>query len=299
MLDWDDLRSFLAIARSGSLSGAARALGVRQSTMGRRLEALEQRSGVRLFERTPSGFHLTETGAAILGRVTQIEAETLAIERAITGRDVRLEGLVRLTAVETLAAEILPQVLAGFHRRYPGITIELIADSQNLSLTRREADIALRFARPSQSDVAVRKLGDLSAALYASEAYLERCGLPDFTQGAPGHATLLLSEASMTLPEMQWFSRITAQATPSLRSNSRHVLLAAAQAGLGIVLLERFLADPAPGLARLPMPEPGPADREVWLAVHNDIRHTPRVRALTDCLTTALRQLAGRLAPPQ
>ena len=297
MLDWDDLRSFLAIARNASLSGAAREMGVRQSTMGRRLEALETRSGVRLFERTPSGFHLTDTGAAILDRVTRIEAETLAIERAITGRDIRLEGVVRLTAVETLAAEILPQVLAGFHEDYPGISVELIADSRNLSLTRREADIALRFARLTQSDVAMRKLGDLASGVYASADYLALRGVPDFAAGAPGHETLLLPEDAMAMPEMLWFSRLTARATPSLRSNSRHVLLQAARAGLGIALLERFLADPAPDLVRLPLPEPGPAEREVWLAVHNDIRHTPRVRALTDRLTTDLRQMTARLNP--
>ncbi len=298
MLDWDDLRSFLEIARSGSLSGAARALGVRQSTMGRRLEALEKRSGVRLFERTPSGFHLTETGAAILGPVTQIEVEALAVERAIMGRDIRLEGVVRLTSVETVAVEILPPILAEFHERYPGITVELIADSQNLSLTRREADIALRFARPGPSDVAVRKVGEVAAGLYASVDYLERRGLPDFAAGAPGHQALLLPEALMGMPEMLWFSRITAQATPTLRSNSRHTLLQAARAGLGIVLLERFLADPVAGLVRLAQPEAGPAPREVWLAVHNDIRHTKRVRALADCLTEALRHLAARLNPP-
>jgi DNA-binding transcriptional LysR family regulator len=298
MLDWDDLRSFLAIARAGSLSGAARALGVRQSTMGRRLDALEQRSGARLFERTPSGFHLTETGAAILGRVTQIEAEALAVERTITGRDIRLEGVVRLTAVETLAAEILPEVLAGFHRSYPGIGIELIADSRNLSLTRREADVALRFARLTQNDVAVRKLGDLAAGLYASSDYLQRAGMPDFAAGAPGHHTLLLPDEYMAMPEMRWFSDITAQATPALRCNARHALLQAARAGMGIVFLERFLADGVADLVRLPMPQTAPPPREVWLAVHNDIRHTPRVRALTDCLTTALRHLSPRLNPP-
>lgn len=298
MIDWDDLRSFLAIARGGTLSAAARTLGVRQSTMSRRLEALERTSGARLFEKTPKGFVLTQTGEAILGRVTQIEAEALAVERVITGTDIRLEGLVRLTAVETLASEILPPILAGFQRQYPGISIELIADSRSLSLTRREADIALRFARLTQSDLVVRKVAQFTSALYASTAYLDRFGVPDFTRGAPGHQILLLPDEYMAMPEMLWFGLLTAQATQALRSNDRHTLLAAARAGMGIVLLERYFADHAPELVRLSSPDTGPVAREIWLAVHTDMRHTPRVRALTEYLTAELRAQAPRLDPP-
>jgi DNA-binding transcriptional LysR family regulator len=298
LLDWDDLRSFLAIARAGSLSGAARALGVRQSTMSRRLEALERANGARLFEKTPRGFVLTQTGEAILGRVEQIETEAIAVERTITGKDIRLEGVVRLTTVETLASEILPPILAGFHQRYPGIMVEVIADSRSLSLTRREADIALRFGRLPQSDLAVRKVGDLTSGVFASVDYLARAGQPNFSLGAPGHHCLLLPEEFMAMPEMAWFAGITAKATPSLRSNSRHGLLAACRAGMGLVLLERYLADPCPDLVLLTTPSL-PPPREIWLAVHNDLRHTPRVRALTECLTTELRASAARLNPEQ
>jgi DNA-binding transcriptional LysR family regulator len=295
VIDWDDLRSFLAIARAGSLSGGARLLGVRQSTMGRRLSALEASSGARLFQKTPKGLVLTPAGEAIVARVEAMETEALAVERAITGRDVRLAGEVRLTSVETLAAEMLPAMLAEFHGRYPGITVELIADSRSLSLTRREADIALRYARLAQSDLAVRKVGDLASGIYASADYLARFGLPDFADGAAGHQTLLLPEEAMAMPEMLWFSRLTARATPALRSNSRHALLGAARAGLGIVLLERYLADPVPGLVLVGPQQPAP--REIWLAVHNDIRQTPRVRALTEFLTTELRASAEKLNP--
>src|ERR1700722_5149135 len=122
MLEWDDLRFFLVIARHGTLSAAARSLGVQQSTMGRRLEAIEQRVGARLLQRTSNGFQPTEAGAAILVNAERMESEALAIERAISGKDERLEGTIRITVVEVLAAEVLAPILAGFQIKYPEIT---------------------------------------------------------------------------------------------------------------------------------------------------------------------------------
>src|SRR5437899_12484071 len=127
MLDWDDLRHFLAIARHGTLSAAARALGVRQSTMGRRLDAFEARVGAKLLQKTPRGYVLTATGEAILGNVERIENEALAVERIITGKDVRLEGTIRVTTVETLAVEVLTPIFHTFQETYPGIILELVA----------------------------------------------------------------------------------------------------------------------------------------------------------------------------
>ena len=299
MLDWDELRSFLAIARQGTLSGAARALKVQQSTMGRRLEALETRAGARLFQKTPGGFVLTAAGEAVLAHVERMDVEALAVERAITGQDVRLEGIVRLTTVETLAVELLMPVFAAFRERYPGITLEVVTDTRSLSLTKREADVALRLARLTQNDLAVRKVGDLAYGVYASPGYLERHGTPDFGAGAPGHRAVLADEDLMGTPEMAWFSRLMTAATVAMRSNSRYAQRAAGMAGIGLVCLARYLGDACPGLARLSTDagSPPPA-RELWLAVHNDTRHTPRIRALTELLTTELRLRAPALAPP-
>ena len=187
MLPWDDLQSFLAIARHGTLSAAARALGVRQTTMGRRLLGLEARAGARLLTKTPGGYVLTPAGEAILGHVERIEAETLAVERRISGRDIRLEGVVRVTTLEILAVEVLTPALARLQRDHPGIALEISAEARSVSLTRREADIALRLVRLTQNDLAVRKVGDLSFGIYASAGSLERHGPPDFLRGAPGH----------------------------------------------------------------------------------------------------------------
>jgi DNA-binding transcriptional LysR family regulator len=245
MLDWDDLQSFLAIARHGSLSGAARAMGVRQTTMGRRVAALQGRTGARLLQKTPRGYVPTPAGEAILGNVERIEGETLAIERTITGRDIRLDGSVRLTTVESLAVLVLMPALAAFRARHPGITLEITADTRNLSLTMREADIALRVARLTQHDLAVRKVSLLHFGLYASRGYLERHGPPDLTAGAPGHHLVLNQPDLMGLPEMQWFAATASQARPALRTNSRFGQRAAAEQGIGLACLTRYLGDPA------------------------------------------------------
>ena len=295
MLDWDDLHSFLAVARHGSLSAAARALGVQQTTMGRRLAGLESRAGVRLLQKTPRGYTLTPAGEAILGNVERIESETLAIERRITGRDARLEGTVRLTTVETLAVEIIVPALPALRRRHPGITLEIAAGTRVMSLTMREADIALRFGRLRQNDLAVRKVADLSFALYAAPAYLESHPF-DPTAGGEGHWLVLNEPDLMELPEMAWFAATLPNARPALRTNARAAQRAAALHGIGIACLARYIGD-TDGLVRLPAPTP-PPPRELWLAVHNDIRHTPRIRAVTDFLAATLREAIPRLHPP-
>lgn len=295
MLDWDDLRTFLAIARHGTLSAAARALGVHQPTMGRRLAALEQRAGARLLLKTPRGYTLTASGEAILGNVERIEAEALAVERRITGRDVRLEGIVRITTVESFAAEVVMPILAGLRQGHPGIAVELLADVRNLNLTRREADVALRMARLDQPDLTARRIGVLGFGLYASPSYLAARGTPAFEHGGEGHEVILTQPELLGGAEMTWLTGILPRAVPALRTNSRYGHRAAALAGLGIACLARYLGDAVP-LVRLAPPVPPPV-RELWLAVHTDIRHMPRIRAVTEALAAGVKARADLLAP--
>lgn len=287
MLAWDDLASFLAIARHGTLSGAARALGVRQTTMGRRLAGLEARAGARLLQKTPRGYVMTAAGEAILGNVERIESEALAIERRITGQDVRLEGVVRVTTVEALAVRHVAPALAGLARLHPGIVVELVTDDRNLSLTMREADIALRVARPRQQDVAARRVATTRFALCAAESYLAARGRPDFAAGGAGHALVTTDADQMEMPEMRYLAAMLPGARPVLRTNSRDAQRAAVAAGLGIGCLPGFVAAGA-DLVALDPPAP-PPERELWLVVHNDIRHTPRIRAVTDFLAGVMR----------
>ena len=285
-MDWDDLHSFLAIARARSLSGAARGLGVRQSTMSRRLAALEQRAGARLLQKTPAGYELTQLGEAVLGNAERMEAEAIAIERTVLGRDVSLSGVVRITTVDTLAAHLLPGVVARLREKHPGICVEVVADSRSLSLSRREADIALRLTRFEGNELVARKVGRLESGLYASEAYLHRHG--PLNADGEGHALIATLEDQSHLPEMRWLSAHLPRAAIALRSNDREVHSGATRAGVGIALLSTFLAASAPDLVRLAEPEALPA-REIWLGVHQDLRTMPRIRACVDAITLEMK----------
>ncbi len=299
-LEWDDLRTFLMIARHRTLSAAARALGVQQPTMGRRLDGLEARAGAKLLQKTPSGYVLTAEGEAVLGHVERIEMETLAVERQIAGADVRLSGTVRLTTVETLAAYILSPILAGFRLAHPQVEVEIAASTRTLSLTRREADVALRVAPFKQADIVVRKVAALGYGLYATPAYLERHGQPDWTRGAVGHSLVTTEADLMDMPEMRWLRGVAPEAGVAIASNSRLIQAAMVRAGVGMACLARYLADDDAGLVRLvPPQDAGPLPvRELWLGVHADLRHMPRIRAFTTALQDGLKQAAGRLNPP-
>lgn len=299
-LDWDDLHTFLMIARHQTLSGAARALNVQQPTMGRRLEALEQRAGVRLLQKTPGGYVLTEAGEAILGNVERIELEVLSSERLIAGKDVRLDGTVRLTTLGTLAAEVLSPILAGFRRDHPAVQVEVLTATRSLSLTKREADVALRLAPFSQADVVARKVGAVGYALYASSAYLDRAGWPDWGDGGKGHEVILTETDLLQTPEMHWLRSLAPQAATALTSNSRDVQRAAARDGIGVACLACYLGDETPGLVRLAPPDTAASSapvRALWMGVHGDMRHSPRIRAFTTALRDGLQAATARLNP--
>lgn len=279
-MEWDDVRNFLAIARARSLSGAARDLGVRQSTMSRRLDALEKSAGARLLQRTSRGYELTPIGEAVLGNAERMEAEAISVERLVQGRDVALSGTVRLTTVELIGERILPEAIGALHERYPGISVHVLTDPRSLNLSRREADLAIRMAAFQGNELVSRRIGTVGNALYASEDYLARHGDP--TAGGGGHAIVTVLEDQMHLPEPRWLAAKVPDARIAVCSNSRNVQLAAVRAGLGAGCLPCVMGD-ASGLRRIAAAGPGPA-RDAWLGVHADLRHMPRIRAVIDAL---------------
>jgi DNA-binding transcriptional LysR family regulator len=297
MLEWDDLRNFLAIARHGNLSAAARALKVTQTTMGRRLEGLHAKAGARLLQRTPTGFVLTPAGERVMANVERMEGEALSVERAITGEDARIAGQVRITTVESFGARILTPLLKPLLDRQPELEIELITDTRSLSLSRREADVALRLAQFEQHEAVVRRVGEMAFGLYASPGYLEARGWPDLAAGSPDHACVSLQEDLALLPEAKLLAQLVREGRVRLRANSREAQLQAALAGFGLAILPCYLALDQ-DLVELPLPN-GRMMRGIWLGVHRDTRHTPRIRLVLDELSEGLHQRARTLNPPQ
>jgi len=279
-LDWEDLRVFVALARAGSLSAAARELKVSHATVGRRIAALEETLGRTLFDRRADGYVLTAEGAGVLELAAEMDERAHGILRR-SGQETGLTGSVRLTATEVLAERFLIPRLAALHRRHPGIELEVVSDPRSLSLAKREADVAVRLARPQAGELVTRRLAGLAYGVYAAPEG-DRSGW------------IGLDDSLAHLPEAQWLARHAAGARFVLRANTLMGQLAAARAGFGKALLPRWFADEEGGLVALPPPAPPPV-REAWLVVHPDLKDVPRVRAVIDAVVAAFEEERERL----
>lgn len=286
-LDWDDLRVFLELARTGSLSAAARSLRLSHATVGRRLAALEEALGQTLVERRPDGYVLTGEGESVRALAEAMDERAQAIRRREgngegggEGGGAGLTGTVRLTMTQALADRFVIPRLGPLRAAHPGLDLEVIADNRTLSLARREADLAIRLARPQRGDLVGRRLATLGYGLYAA---------PD----APD-ALIAYDESMAELPEALWLDRHGGGRRVAFRSNSVQGQLAAAVAGFGIAFLPCLLADGVPGLERRPLPGP-PLTREAWLLVHRDRRDVPRVRAVIGHLVAVFSAEHARL----
>jgi DNA-binding transcriptional LysR family regulator len=296
VLDWDDLRFFLSIARHGSLTAAASELRVAQSTVGRRLASLEAGLGVRLLHRTPDGYVLTLAGESVRAQAERAEAEIVGVLRSVGGHDTRLEGLVRVTCTETFAVYVLAPCFAALQAQHHGILLELVPSSRSLSLSMREADVAVRLRPPNQHDLVVRRLGRIAYGLYASPAYLERYGEPDFQAGCPGHRLMTLLGDGEQDAQTAWVTELAPHARLGLQTSSHEALLSTTRSGGGLACLARFRADVETGLRCLETPSIAPTT-DIWLVVHKDSRHTPRIRATLTAITKCVRALSRVLDP--
>jgi DNA-binding transcriptional LysR family regulator len=293
MFDWDDARFFLAIARAGSVSGAGRSLRVQQSTVSRRLAGLEDCLGARLFERTPDGYILTPAGESLHTRAERMEEEAQAAERELLGRESQVAGVVRLTTPEAFGNGLMPALLARLRLEQPDILVELVAANARLSLTKREADLAIRTGRPQQALLVMRKLGELVDALYASKAYLDQRGRPSGPDLGT-HDYVDYDDTYAGGSETAWLRQVARNARCVLRVTGTHGMFGAIQAGLGVGVLPCWMGDATDGLERVL-----PTERytsELCMVLHRDLRHVARIRAVAEFLTRALRADAARLA---
>lgn len=290
--DWDDLRFALAVADAGGLSAAGRALRVDPATIGRRLDALEASLGCKLFHRRRQGLAPTPAGGKLILHARRIEAEVRAADFALSPEDKGLAGTVVVTTTEPIAAGFVAPALPGFEKQHPGIAVEVKTDIRALDLGRREADIALRLARPTQGDLRGRRLGQVGYGLYASRAYLDRRGTPAGVFA--GHLLIDWPVDYTAIPQVPWLRRVAAGAGVVLRSNSAMTRRAAAASGAGIALLPCVLADLDPALVRIAGETPPRQD--LWLVTHRDLARVPRIRATLEYLASTARRSARRLA---
>lgn len=299
-MDWDDLRYVLAVAKAGSLARAAKALSVDHTTVGRRVEAAEQALGVRLFARTRSGYFPTAEAERLLGEMRAVEDAVASVERAAHARQRGVEGVVRVTAPETLGCVFLAPRLAALRDEHPRLSIELSSTGAVLDLGRREAEVAVRTFRAAHEDLVVRRVGAVRYGLYASRDYLAR--RPLGSASALRDHPLLSSEApppgeAPRAVDARWLAKLSEDARPALVCEVSMALHEACRAGAGIAVLPRYLGDPDPSLEHLPMPDP--PHEPLWVTVHKDMRDAPRVRAVLDFIVGVLtRELdAPRVAP--
>ena len=294
MADWGDLRFFLEVARSGTLTAAARRLRVDSTTVGRRLSALERELGAKLFSRTPGGLALTAAGEAMRTAGAEMEEAVLRGERRALGADRQLSGVVRIATTEMLGeVVVLPAVLA-LHERHPQIRVDLLTGSGQLDIARREADVALRYVRPDRGELVARRAGSVAFAPYASKKYLAARGRPAPGSGYSGHDVVTYST---TFPQWRFGQpggEPLRDARVVLRTNSTSMLLRAVRLGLGIGPLPCFLADADRGLERVLPTGPLESD-DLWLVVHADVQRTSRVRAAIDAIEARLAELAVEL----
>lgn len=295
MEDWNEPRLVLAVHRAGSLTAAASMLGIDHSTAYRRLNALEKRLGVRLFERLPGGsYQATPAGERMASAAERMEDEALSLDRDIAGRDHRLSGRLRVTSSETLAYSRLTPHLAAFRQAHPGIVVELAITNRVLNLSRREADIALRPVRPRENDLWGRKLADVAWMLYASPALLEAIGgmLPSAEEVAR-HPLVGWEEDVAGIVAADWLGSVAPAAAFVYRTSSLVNQLVAAKAGIGVALLPCYLGDGHPELARALAGSIPELAGELWMVTHADLKGTARVRAFFDVVGDGLARERG------
>jgi DNA-binding transcriptional LysR family regulator len=284
---WDLYRSFLAVLRLGSLSAAARVLGLTQPTLGRHIAELEMALGQPLFVRSQAGLSPTQAALSLASPAETMEAAAAAFLRTASGGLEAPNGSVRVTASEFIGVEVLPPILTAFREAHPGIVIELALSNINQDLSRRDADIAVRMARPTQAALVARRMGDIGIGLYAHRRYIARRGVPKTPSDLAAHTLIGFDADAIALRNARSSGLAVSRDVFAFRSDSEHARMAALRAGFGIGGCQDAVARRDPDLLAV-LPGEIRFDLEMWLVMHEDLRTSRRVRLLYDHLATAL-----------
>jgi len=291
-LDWGNLRFFLEMARTGSLSRAAKRLGVDRNTVARRVTSLEEEIGLVLFERGPLGWTRTAAGQELADLASRVEDDVLALARHADARDRSLVGTVRLTTAMHLSAHLLTPAVPRLRERHPGLVLEIAADQRAFDLSRREADLALRMGRPKDAGgLVTRKLSAVRFKVYASPSLVGARRTVE-----PERDLWVATEESLVgTPQERWIMQKVPDRHVVFRCNSTASLVVAVRGGVGVAMLPCFVAERDPGLVALEGLEP--PDHELWLLVHGDLRNSPPVKAVIEWVDELIAEAKGALCP--
>ena len=281
-MEWSDVRIVLAIARAGTLGGAARTLQTSHPTVGRRLRALEQAIGHTLFQRTADGLILTDEGHAIIALAEQMEEGAVAMERRLAGRTQKLEGSLRISSADWFGAYVLPPILGSFSNAYPNVEVEILTGTRLFNLAQREADVAFRIVPFDTADVVQRRLCRLEYGAYIADESAD----PKYGDGT-GFRLITHDTSTGHFPDIAWLIESFPNATPVLRSNNRNVQGRMCKQGVGIAVLPRVVGNQIAGIRRLVLPTPPPA-RDIWMGYHRDLRRLQRLRAFVSTVSDHL-----------
>lgn len=294
-IGWELYRSFLAVLREGSLSGAARALGITQPTAGRHVAALEKALGVALFTRSQIGLMPTEVALALRGHAEAMESTAASLARAAASQGEGVRGVVRVSASEVIGVEVLPPIVARLREAHPALKVELVSTNRVQDLLRREADIAVRMVRPKQEQLVARRIGQIELGFHAHRDYLARHGTPRKFEDLAAHSIIGYDQPSAFVrnagKSLKGFSRDAF----SLRTDSDLAQLALIRAGAGVGICQVGLARRNEALVRV-MPRAFSLKLETWVTMHEDLRSSPRCRAAFDALADGLQHYIGTQA---
>jgi len=293
---WDDLQDFLAIARCGRLTEAARALGVEHTTLSRRLTRLEASLGTRLFDRRPVGYSLTPEGALLLPRAEAAERAAQAVWSGGIANGTAVTGTVRVGTPEAFGTCCLAERLGDLAIRHPGLTIELVAMPRSFSLSKREADVAIGLSRPVLARLRAARLTDYELALYGSPAYLDRAGTPAQLADLRDHQMIGYIDELVFAPELDYFAAALPGCVPTIKISNVLTQMAAVQGGGGLCILPCFMADTCPGLVRV-MADLVAITRSYWLLSHADTAESRRIRVAVEFIQACVKQDLRRFLP--
>jgi DNA-binding transcriptional LysR family regulator len=293
--DWQLYRSFLAVMREGSLSAAARSLGMTQPSLGRHIHELEETLGVSLFARSQQGLAPTDLAHELVPHAQAMASACAALRRAATTRQDAIAGVVRITASVMIGAEVLPPMLAAFRQQHPGIVVELSLSNQSEDLLRRDADIAVRMVRPTQNALVARHIGKIALGLYAHKRYIKANGRPTSLADLAHHALIGFDKETPYIRSMRPAGLPYAREHFALRTDNDLAALAAVRAGYGIGFCQTGIAQRDPALVHV-LADDFILHMDTWMVMHEDLRRSVRVRALYDHLCGALGDYASQVA---